>query len=136
MTTPSYHIPQRRYTRQQARIGGIRSGATRRFNSRNRHAEIRRLHAKGLTQAAIAAAVGYSQGTVSKIIRGVIKTCLSLAESAPITAKRAADAVKQWARMQSRNSAGYSRTNPILSDKNKYLVNSNDIACRWCNDRG
>ena len=72
----------KRYTRAQARIGGIRSGAARRLRARDRHALVRKLHARGSTQASIADATGYSQSTISRVLRGVIRTCLTAAETA------------------------------------------------------
>ena len=88
-----------RHTREQKRIGGIRSGATRRFKARNCHARIRTLHRDGLSQVAIAREVGYSQPTVSRVLRGVIRTCLTLAETISKT-------VAYPAR------GGYTRSNP------------------------
>ena len=77
--------PRSYYTLEQARIGGIRSGDARRFAARNRHAEVRRLHRGGKSQTAIARLTGYSQATVSRILSGIIKTCLNLIESIAIT---------------------------------------------------
>ena len=87
--------PRAYYTLAQARIGGIRSGDARRFLVRNRHAEVRRLHRKGKPQAVIAALVGYHQSTVCRILSGVIRTCLTLKESAKETAKQAALVTRQ-----------------------------------------
>ena len=69
------------YTLEQARIGGIRSGATRRFNARERHAKVRQLRAEGLSLRAIALVVGYSAATCSRILNGKIRTCLSRSET-------------------------------------------------------
>ena len=83
------------YTLEQAQIGGIRSGATRRFRARNRHAQVRAMDRKGKTQAVIASLLGYSQPTVSRILSGAIRTCLNLRESVKHTAQKAALAVRQ-----------------------------------------
>ena len=78
----------RRYTRQEARNGGIVSGASRRFEARNRHAEIRRLRAMGRTLRQIAGQVGYHASTVSRILSGKIRTCLNRAETLATTVLR------------------------------------------------
>ena len=70
-----------KYTRQQCRAGGRISGEVRRYRASHKHAEVRRLRTEGLSQRAIAALTGYSQGTVSRILKGVIRTCLTVGES-------------------------------------------------------
>ena len=84
MATESYHVSKtvdNRYTQSQARVGGILSGASRRFNARNRHAQVRALRREGYTLRRIAATVGYHLSTVSRILSGTIKTCLTHAET-------------------------------------------------------
>ena len=72
-----------RYTREQARNGGIVSGASRRFKASNRHAEMRRLHSLGLySLTEIASRLGCHVSTVSRVLRGIIRTCLTAAETA------------------------------------------------------
>ena len=71
----------RHYTRENRINGGIVSGATRRFEARNRHAQIRSLRAQGQTLRQIASAVGYHASTVSRVLSGVIRTCLNRAET-------------------------------------------------------
>lgn len=74
--------PHPRYTREQCQAGGRIRGEQKRFEARPRHAEIRRLHARGYSQAEIARQVHYHPSTVSRVLRGLIRTCLSLAETA------------------------------------------------------
>ena len=84
MTIQDYQIVNsyaRPYSRQQATVGGILSGAARRFKARGRHALVRSLHQDGFSQTAIAREVGYSQPTVSRVLRGLIRTCLTAAET-------------------------------------------------------
>lgn len=69
------------YTRAQARNGGILSGASRRFQVRNRHAQVRALSSAGLSRSQIAAEVGYHVSTVGRILTGAIGTCLTRAET-------------------------------------------------------
>ena len=70
------------YTRKQCQAGGRIRGEQRRFEARPRHAEIRRLYADGCSQAVIARQVHYHPSTVSRVLRGIIHTCLTLAETA------------------------------------------------------
>ena len=70
------------YSADQRRIGGIRSGAARRFKTRDRQAAIRAYRDSGMTQQQIAETVGCHQSTVSRVLNGVIKTVLSHAETA------------------------------------------------------
>ena len=72
----------RRYTREQARIGGIRSGAPRRFLARHVHAEIVRLNRLGVHKRTIAHRVGRALSTVYDVLSGKIRRCLTAAESA------------------------------------------------------
>ena len=84
MAMESYHpslTVDNCYTRAQARVGGILSGASRRFNARNRHAAVRSLAREGLSRRRISAEVGYNVSTVSRILSGVIRTCLTRAET-------------------------------------------------------
>ena len=74
-------VDNARYTRQQPRIGGIRSGASRRFKVRDRHARVRQLRREGHSLRAIAREVGYAGSTVCRILSGVIRTCLNRAET-------------------------------------------------------
>ena len=71
-----------RYTREQCQAGGRIRGEQRRFEARPRHAEIRRLYAAGCSQAAIARQVHYHPSTVSRVLRGIIRTTLTVAETA------------------------------------------------------
>ena len=68
--------PRRHYTLEQARIGGIRSGATRRFQAREQHEEVRALRTQGRSLRDIARIVGYHASTVSSITAGHIRSCL------------------------------------------------------------
>ena len=70
------------FSRAQARVGGIRSGAARRFKVRDHHAQVRLLHSQGFSQSQIAARVGYCRSTISRLLRGKIRTCLTAAETA------------------------------------------------------
>ena len=83
------------YTLAQAHIGGIRSGATRRFRVRNLHAKVRAMDRKGKTQTQIANLLGYNQSTVSRILSGIIRSCLNLRESLKNTARKATLAIRQ-----------------------------------------
>ena len=71
-----------RYTREQRQAGGRIRGEQKRIEARPRHAEIRRLYAEGCSQAEIARQVHYHPSTVSRVLRGIIRTCLTLAETA------------------------------------------------------
>ena len=71
-----------RYTREQCQAGGRIRGEQRRFEARPRHAEIRRLHAAGYSQAEISRQVHYHRSTVSRVLRGIIRTTLTVAETA------------------------------------------------------
>ena len=62
--------PRRHYTLEQARIGGIRSGATRRFQAREQHEEVRALRTQGRSLRDIARIAGYHAPTVSRITVG------------------------------------------------------------------
>ena len=85
MTTARIPHPQivdnPRYTREQARNGGIVSGASRRFAARDPHAQVRSLRLQGLSLRRIAALTGYHFSTVSRILSGKIRTCLNRAET-------------------------------------------------------
>ena len=71
----------RHYTREQARNGGILRGAAQRFQARDRHAEVRRLRTLGYSLRRIAAIVGNHFTTVSRILSGKIRTCLTRSET-------------------------------------------------------
>ena len=71
-----------RYTQEQRQAGGRIRGEQKRLQSRPRHAEVRRLHSQGYTQSEIARQVQYHRSTVSRILRGVIRTCLTASETA------------------------------------------------------
>ena len=79
--TPIVDNPPR-YTREQRQAGGRIRGEQRRLEARPRHAEIRRLHAEGCSQAEIARQIHYHPSTVSRVLRGIIRTCLTAAETA------------------------------------------------------
>ena len=70
-----------RYTREQRQAGGRIRGEQKRFEARPRHAEIRRLYAEGCSQAQISRRVHYHPSTVSRVLRGIIRTCLTAAET-------------------------------------------------------
>ena len=72
---------RKRYTRSQAQAGGRISGETRRLQSRERHAQVRALYHRGWTQIRIAVKTGYAQSTISRILNGVIRTCLTARET-------------------------------------------------------
>ncbi len=74
----------RRYTRTQARAGGRISGETRRRRSHPWHRLARRLYrnSKGCNYSQIARALGRHVSTVSRVLRGVIKTLLDASEIA------------------------------------------------------
>ena len=75
-------IPYHLLTPTQRRVGGLNSGATRRLNNQSRDKRIRKLDAPGTrTQSLIAQVVGCSQSTVSRVLRGVTRTCLDLADT-------------------------------------------------------
>ena len=89
MATKSYHPSiivdnPRRYTRQQARAGGRIGGETRRRQAHPWHKLARRLYrnGKGLNFSQIARALGRHASTVSRLLRGIIKTLLDAAEIA------------------------------------------------------
>ena len=76
--------PPRRYTRSQNRAGGRISGETRRLRSHPWHRLARRLYrnGKGCNYSQIARALGRHASTVSRLLRGIIKTLLDAAEIA------------------------------------------------------
>ena len=70
-----------RYTKSQAAAGGRISGECRRRKAAERHAEVRRLRREGLTLRAISDLTRYAISTVSRILTGVIASCLTVPES-------------------------------------------------------
>lgn len=73
------------YTIPQCRAGGRISGESRRYLVLGRHAQVRELHHAGHSNGMIARITGYHRSTVGRILRGIIRTCLTAWE----TAKRA-----------------------------------------------
>ena len=71
-----------RYSRTRCQAGGrIRREIQRQRNSL-RDKRIRLLHHRGLTFTAIAREVGLHRTTVSRLLRGIIRTCLDAADTA------------------------------------------------------
>lgn len=96
-----------RYTRQQNRIGGIRSGDTRRFKSRHVHHEIVRLNRWGVPVATIAERVGRAASTVYDLLSGTIRRCLTAAETkllGPWQAGKFQPIVNHYGEVSKRNS--------------------------------
>ena len=62
-------------------LAGQYSGATRRYKAQDKHRLVRYYHSLRYSQRLIARLVGYHQSTVSRILRGIIRTCLNRAET-------------------------------------------------------
>ena len=69
------------YTIPQCRAGGRISGESRRYLVRGRHAEVRELHHAGHSNGMIARITGYHRSTVGRILKGIIRTCLTAWEA-------------------------------------------------------
>ena len=87
---------RRYYTLAQAQHGGQKSGRVRRSKAHDRHARIFSLRDQGLGIRAIARVVGCAASTVSRVLRGIIKsvagtvqpTATRLPRISPTLAKR------------------------------------------------
>ena len=66
------------YTLEQCHLGGVRSGAVRRFKVRDRHRVVRDLRDIGCSLREIARRTGYHFTTASRILSGGIRSCLPL----------------------------------------------------------
>ena len=77
---PGSHRTGRRqfYTLEQARAGGLKSGEARRIKAAPLHREIKQLRNSGLGCREIARRLGCAHSTVSRLLRGVIRTFVKL----------------------------------------------------------
>ena len=107
--------PRQHYTLEQAHIGGIRSGATRRFQARDRRQEVRGLRTQGRILRDMARIVGYHFSTVSRIIAGLILSCLPFPHPAP----------------RGGFSPGYVGFRVVGNDQSFRLVEMDDVHRRW-----
>ena len=107
--------PRRHYTPEQARIGGIRSGAPRRFQVRDRHQEVRALRTQGRSLRDIARIAGYHAPTVSRITAGHSCSRLPFPHPAP----------------RGGFSPGYADFRVVGNDQSFRRVEQDDVRRRW-----